>query len=69
MKDNTFDIRSKVAEREHKVLTAVSQATGRDIAEIVRELIVTWSDSEILRAKTVAALLRGCEGIDGNGRD
>lgn len=62
MSDLTHDIRTKVAEREHLVLFAVAQATGRDIAEIVRGLIVEFADAEVHRARTVNACLRGSEG-------
>ena len=50
------------ADREHKVLTAVSQSTGRDIADIVRGLIEQFSEAEIHRARSVTAILRVSEG-------
>ena len=69
MSDHTHDVRTKVCERDHLVLTGVSQATGRDIAEIVRELIAEFSEKELHRAKTVLAITRGSEGAGGHGRD
>lgn len=67
MSDNTFDVRTKLCERDHKVLTAVAQATGRDMAEIVRVLGLTaWADAEIHRANSVTSILRGCEGSAGS---
>ena len=65
MSDNTFDVRTKLCERDHKVLTAVAQATGRDMAEIVRGLISEFADAEIHRANSVTSILRGCEGSAG----
>lgn len=47
------------------MLTAISRATGREIAELVRELVDAWADVEIRKATLVARLLRG-EGSDGN---
>ena len=67
MADNLIDVRTKVSDREHKVLTAVAQATGRDMADLVRGLIAEWAAGEIHRAQSVTAILRGCEGIVGSG--
>ena len=69
MSDNTFDVRTKLCERDHKVLSAVAQATGRDMAEIVRGLVTAWADAEIHRASSVTAILRGCEGSAGTARE
>ena len=66
MSDNTFDVRTKLCERDHKVRSAVAQATGRDMAEIVRGLVTTWADAEIHRANSVTSILRGCEGSKGS---
>lgn len=66
MADNSYDVRTKVCERDHKVLSAVAQVTGRDIAEIVRGLIAEFSDAEIHRANSVTSILRGCEGMRGS---
>ena len=67
MADNTFDVRTKVCERDHRVLVGVSQATGKDIAEIVRDLITAFADTELHRARTVLAITRDCEGVGGQG--
>ena len=69
MSDNTFDVRTKLCERDHKVLTAVAQATGRDMAEIVRGLVTAWADAEIHRANSVTSILRGREGSVGTARE
>ena len=69
MSDNTFDVRTKLCERDHKVLSAVAQATGRDMAEIVHGLVTTWADAEIHRAASVTAILRGSEGTGGSARE
>jgi hypothetical protein len=66
MADNLVDVRSKVSERDHKVLTAVSQATGREISDLVRELISEWASAEVHRAKSVTSILRGSEGHSGS---
>jgi hypothetical protein len=43
----------------------VSQSTGRDIADIVRGLIVDFVQSEIHRAESIANVLRDDKGRDG----
>jgi hypothetical protein len=65
MSDNTNDVRTRINDRAHKVLTAVSQSTGRDIADIVRGLIVDFVQSEIHRAESIANVLRDDKGRDG----
>jgi hypothetical protein len=69
MTENVHAVRSNIADREHKVLTAVSQATGRDMGEIVRDLIRSWAEEEIHRATTVTQILRSCEGSSGTAGD
>jgi hypothetical protein len=69
MADNLVDVRSKVTERDHKVLTAVSQATGREISDLVRELICEWASAEVHRARSVTAILHGSEGLVGSPRE
>lgn len=70
MADNTIDVRTKVDQQTHALLTAVSQATGRDISEIVRGLVHDYLDSETRKAKLIVANLpRGGEGVVGHGRD
>ncbi len=68
MADNTCDIRAKVSEHEHAVLTAVSLATGKEIAVIVRELIVAFSDAEVHRANLILRIAGG-KGKDGSSRE
>lgn len=65
MGDYINDVRTRVSDREHKVLTAVSQASGRDISDIVRGLIVDFVQAEIHRAESIAAVLRDEKGRSG----
>ena len=65
MADNTNDVRTRISDRAHKVLTAVSQSTGRDIADIVRGLITDYVQAEIHRAESIANVLRDEKGRDG----
>lgn len=69
MSDNLHDVRTKVCERDHAVLAGVSQATGQDIAGIVRDLISEFADRELHRARTVLAVTRGREGTSGSDRE
>lgn len=65
MSDYTNDVRTRIADREHKVLTAESQSTGRDIADIVRGLIVEHVESRIQLATSITAVLRDDKGSTG----
>jgi hypothetical protein len=65
MADYSNDIRTRVSDREHKVLTAVSQSSGRDIADIVRGLIIDFVQAEIHRAESITAVLRDDKGRAG----
>lgn len=70
MADNTIDVRTKIDSQTHSLLTAVSQATGRDISEIVRGLLHDYLDSETRKARLIVANLpRLSEGVAGHGRD
>lgn len=57
MSDNTVDVRTKIDPQTHSLLTAVSQATGQDISEIVRGLIQTYLAEESRKAKLIIANL------------
>lgn len=65
MADNLNDVRTRVNDRAHKVLTAVSQASGRDIAEILRGLIEDFVQDEVHRAESITAVLRDDKGRTG----
>lgn len=56
------DLRAKITPRTHAVLSAVSQASGRDISELVREITDLWADERVHEAKVIARVLRS-EGI------
>lgn len=57
--EELVDFRGKLRPRAHAVLTAVARATGRDMAEIVRELIDTWAEERIHEATLVLRLTEG----------
>lgn len=63
--DYDNDIRTRVNDRCHKVLTAVSQSSGDDIAAIVRGLIERFVEREIHRATSIANVLREDKGSTG----
>ena len=65
MSDNTNDVRTRINDRAHKVLTAISQTSGRDIAEILRDLITDYIQSEVTRAQSITAVLREDKGRAG----
>lgn len=65
MADNLNDVRTRVNDRAHKVLTAVSQSSGRDIADILRGLIEDFVQEEVHRAESIVAVLRDDKGRAG----
>jgi hypothetical protein len=58
------DLRAKISRRAHNVLFAESQTSGRDMQEILREVLDKWADQEI-HAATVLTRLARCEGAVG----
>ena len=60
-----IDVRSKLSPRTHAVLSAVSQASGKEMAELIREMADAWADSRVHEATIVARVLRG-EGLVGS---
>lgn len=62
MGDFTNDVRTRINDRDHKVLTAESQSTGRDIADIVRGLIADHVEARIHLATSITAVLRDDKG-------
>lgn len=55
------DLRAKVTRRSHNVLYAKAQTSGREMAEIVREVLDKWAADEI-HAATVITRMARCEG-------
>lgn len=53
-----IDFRTKLHPRAHAVLTAVARASGKDMNEIVRELLDKWADDEVHKAEIVMRLVR-----------
>ena len=62
--DEYQDLRAKVTNRTHKVLLAKSNATGKDISVLVREVLDAWAADEVHAATVMARLLRS-EGLLG----
>lgn len=65
------DLRAKVTRRSHSVLFAKAQTSGRDMGEIVREVLDKWAADEIHAANVIVRVSRGeggvgeCEGLAG----
>jgi predicted DNA-binding protein len=57
--DELVDVRSKLDAETNRVLDAVSHATGREKAAIVREVMAAWAKEEVHRATVVLRLARG----------
>lgn len=62
-----IDFRGKITPDTDAVLEAVHQATGRDRAEIAREVLDVWAVSKIHEASLIDLRLKreGLRGIDG----
>lgn len=75
MSAELHDLRGKITTRTHCALEARSQATGKDRAEIVREILDAWAADEchaamVLHRSLVAQGLRGIDsGSAGNRRE
>ena len=65
MSDHTEDVRTKVSPEDHRILLAVSMATGEGINEIARRLLHEFCVLERRRFRLVAGVLRG-EGTEGS---
>lgn len=61
-----FDIRAKVPQQTHLALLAHSQATGKEVGEILREITVAWGEQRIHEAKLLAQAFER-EGLTGRG--
>lgn len=59
------DFRGKVTAETHAVLDAESRHSGRDMSEIVREILHTWAVENINKARLLERSLTvaGFEGI------
>jgi hypothetical protein len=58
------DLRAKVTRRSHNVLFAKAHTSGRDMGEIVREVLDKWAAEEIHAAIVITRIAR-CEGAVG----
>ena len=67
MSAELHDFRGKITTRTHCALEARSQATGKDKAEIVREILDAWAADEVHAAMVLhrTLLAQGLRGIDG----
>lgn len=64
MCDDMVDFRGKLSKKVHSILFAKSQATGRDMQVIVREVLSAWADDELHAASVMQRVLRS-EGVMG----
>ncbi len=58
------DLRAKITRKAHNVLTAKSLTSGREMQEILREVLDKWADDEVHAATVLTRLARG-EGFVG----
>ena len=58
------DLRAKISRRAHNVLHAKSLTSGREMQEILREVLDKWAEDE-LHAATVLTRLARSEGVLG----
>jgi hypothetical protein len=58
------DLRAKITAESDAVLEAVSRATGRDRAEIVRDVLHVWAQEKIDESMMVHKMLRA-QGLPG----
>lgn len=58
MSDDLVDFRGKFTRDTYQVLSAVSHASGRDMSEIVREVMSTWALNRLHEAQLVMRLTR-----------
>jgi hypothetical protein len=67
MSAELHDFRGKLTTRTHCALEARSQATGKDRAEIVREILDAWAADELHAAMVLHRnlLAQGLPGIGG----
>lgn len=58
------DLRAKISRKAHNVLTAKSMTSGREMQEILREVLDKWAEDETHAATVLIRLARG-EGLVG----
>lgn len=58
----TVDFRLKLPPRTHAVLTAVARASGRDMAEVAREVLDCWAEDRVAES-TLVLRLTASEGL------
>ncbi len=51
------DLRAKITPRTNAVLEAINRATGRDKAEIAREILDKWAAEQIHAASLIDRML------------
>lgn len=56
--DELIDFRTKLPKRVHSVLFAKHVSTGKDMAELARDVLVAWAESELHAATVMARVLR-----------
>lgn len=59
MSDDMLDVRTKLCPRTHAVLTAISKANGKELAELLREITDEWAEHKVHEATLVQRLIRG----------
>jgi dUTPase len=67
MSDNFFDVRTKVGEREHAVLSAIAHAQDKEISFVVRQVVEKFVDDELHKVQIINNFLRGKGGVGSAG--
>lgn len=57
------DFRGRISSDTRQVLEAISRSNGKDMAEIVRDVLHDWALNEIHRASLICRMTRG-KGVD-----
>lgn len=69
------DLRAKISRKAHNVLTAKSLTSGREMQDILREVLDRWAEDEVHAATVLTRLARGeglvgeCGGVRGSQRE
>lgn len=58
MSEFTHDVKVWLNDRQHKVLTAMSQTSGRPMGEILRSLATPEMEQQVKHAESIVAVLR-----------
>lgn len=59
MSDYVMDARTKFTPEQHRLLSAYAQVNGKDIAEVILELVVAHLDTEFHKATVLARIAAG----------